>query len=239
MPAPLAAPDRIATPRLLVADDDEASRRFLGDALRTLGAQVVTCEDGMQALQLARRECFDLLLLDCRMPGAGAREVLATLRADADARSAGSLAVASTAEPDAATRRSLLAEGFTEVLRKPCGLSELQALLGLLPGTAPMLDDAAALRASGDTATMQALRQLLRGELTSLLQELALPALDLHALGERLHRLRSSCGFCGTPALAAEVLQLQRQLRDVPLNHAPAISRFRQAVQATLDVLAR
>ncbi|WP_426664103.1 response regulator [Rhodanobacter aciditrophus] len=232
-----ASPAASLPPRVLVADDDPASRRFLCDGLRALGAEVADCGDGAQALQLARDEAFDLLLLDCRMPGAGAREVLAALRADGQAGSAGSLAVASSAELDAAVRGELLAAGFGDVLGKPCGIAELQRVLALLPGFAPVLDDAAALRASGDAATMQALRQLLRGELALLYQELGMPDCDPAALDDRLHRLRSSCGFCGAAALAAEVTHLQRRLREQPHAAAPAVAQFRGAVQITLQAL--
>ncbi|MEW9623233.1 response regulator [Rhodanobacter geophilus] len=232
-----ASPAAFPPPRVLVADDDPASRHFLCDGLRALGAHVQDCADGMQALQLARGEAFDLLLLDCRMPGAGAREVLAALRTDPAARSARSLAIASSAELDGARERELLGCGFSDVLRKPCGVAELQRLLALLPGGMPVLDDAAALRASGDAATMQALRQLLRGELALLYQELGMPDRDQAALDDRLHRLRSSCGFCGTAALAAEVARLQQRLREAPHEALPAIAQFRGAVQATLQAL--
>ncbi|HKR77491.1 MAG TPA: response regulator [Rhodanobacter sp.] len=232
-----ASPDAPLPPRVLVADDDPASRRFLCDGLRSLGAEVQDCADGTQALQLARHEAFDLLLLDCRMPGAGAHEILAALRGDGQARSSRSLAVASSAELDTAARRELLTAGFGEVLCKPCGIAELQHVLALLPATTPLLDDAAALRASGDAATMQALRQLLRGELALLHQELGMPDCDHAALDERLHRLRSSCGFCGTAALAAEVTRLQQRLREAPHDAAPAIAQFRGAVQLTLQAL--
>lgn len=223
-------------PRVLVADDDPASRRFLCDGLRSLGALAQACDDGMQAVQLARDAAFDLLLLDCRMPGAGAREVLAALRLDGGA-SVGSLAVASSAEMSTTEQRELLACGFHDVLRKPCSIAELQRVLALLPGTRPVLDDEAALRASGDDATMQALRQLLRNELTSLDQELGAPGRDDAALGDRLHRLRSSCGFCGAVTLAAETARLQPLLREAPHAAAPAIARFRAALAATLQAL--
>lgn len=234
MPANLST---LPPPRVLVADDDPASRRFLCDGLRSLGAQVTDCADGTQALQLARREAFDLLLLDCRMPGAGASEVLAALRADGQACSAGGIVVASSAELDAATQRELLAAGFGEVLHKPCGIAELQHVLGLLPGASPVLDDAAALCASGDTTTMQALRQLLRSELALLHQELSIPDCNPATLDDRLHRLRSSCGFCGTTALGTEVARLQQRLRESPRDTAAALARFRGAVQVTLQAL--
>lgn len=223
-------------PRVLVADDDAASRRFLGDGFRSLGAWVQDCADGLHALQIARGQAFELVLLDCRMPGAGAREVLAALRADGGA-STGSVAVASSAELDSARQHELLACGFRHVLRKPCRIIDLQCVLALLPGAMPVLDDETGLRASGDASTMQALRALLRRELTQLQQELDAPERDAAAFGDRLHRLRSSCGFCGAPALAAETAYLQQQWRQDPHGAAPAIARFRDALMATLRTL--
>lgn len=238
MPATLDPATPPCQPHVLVADDDPASCRYLGDTLRSLGVRVTTCADGEQARHAARHQAFDLLLLDCRMPGGGAREVLAALRADTMAASRGSPAVASSAEVDATQRRELLAHGFADTLRKPCPIGELQRILQLLPGMAPELDDAAALRASGNATAMLALRQLLRGELALLLQELDQCRDDTAPLQDRLHRLRSSCGFCGTPALASAMARLQRRLRDAPsAEPAPAIAQFRHAVQRTLQAL--
>jgi two-component system, OmpR family, response regulator len=243
-PAASLRPARPASPLppyVLVADDDAASRRFLGDGLRALGAQVHECADGQMALAHAALETFDLLLLDCRMPGAGARDVLAALRADARARSGDAAAVATSAECSPADRQQLLAAGFHDVLLKPCELAALQPLLALACSNgrhAPLLDDAAALAASGDTRTMQALRGLLREELALLMQELDRLCAEPVPLVERLHRLRSACGFCGASALAAQAAQWQRQLEA----HAVAgggVERFRQALAATLALLDR
>ena len=233
MPISLAA---TSSPRVLVADDDPASRRFLHDALLALGAQVQDCANGNEALQLARNQRFDLLLLDCRMPGAGACEVLEGLQASGGA-SRGSLAVASSAELDAAAERELRACGFHDVLRKPCGLAELQRVLAMLPGAMPVLDDEAALRASGDASTMRALRQLLRNELALLDRELGSAERDDAQLEDRLHRLRSSCGFCGAPALATEATRLQQQLRTSPRAFDMAVTQFLGALRATLQAL--
>ena len=234
MPPSLAA----ATPlRILVADDDPVSLRYLGDGFRALGAQVVDCADGTQALARARSAAFDLLLLDRRMPGGDAAQVLAALRIDRAARSAWAPAVASSAELDTATRQALLDADFCAVLPKPCGIPELRQLLELLPGSAPVFDDAAALRTGGNLATMQALRQLLRTELASLYQELGQPDLDRTALDERLHRLRASCGFCGVAALADETVRLQRALRERADDADIRQVRFRNVVHATLRSL--
>jgi len=238
--APPAA--NLPRPYVLVADDDPASRRFLGDGLRALGARVHECDDGQMALARAAIETFDLLLLDCRMPGAGARDVLAALRADAEARSADALAVATSADVSLEDRHQLLAAGFSDVLLKPCQLDALRPLLTLARSSgrhAPLLDDAAGLASSGDVRTMQALRGLLREELATLLQELDHLGTDVPRLIERLHRLRSACGFCGAPALALQATHLQRQVEADGTVAEGAQERFRQALVATVAVLDR
>lgn len=235
-------PDNLPLPYVLVADDDPASRRFLGDGLRALGTQVHECADGQIALARAAIESFDLLVLDCRMPGAGAREVLAALRADAQARSADAPAVATSAELTAEDRRQLLAAGFSDVLPKPCELDALRPLVVLARNSgrhAPLLDDAAGLVSSGDAPTMQALRGLLRDELAMLLRDLEGCREEPSRLVERLHRLRSACGFCGTVALAQQATHLQRQVEADGYVADGAHERFRRALVATLGALQR
>lgn len=225
-------------PRVLVADDDAGSCRFLGDGLRSLGAEIETFIDGETALARARTEAFNLLLLDCRMPNGGALHILTQLRGDPQASSAQSVAVATSAELASADRRNLLAAGFSDVLLKPCTLADLRRVLILVRGDHPacVLDDDAALYSSGDAATMRALRRLLRDELVVLQRDLDDLSQDLAAFAERLHRLRSSCGFCGVAALAQQTTLMQQHLsRD---GVAPtALASFRQAIHATLQAL--
>jgi len=225
--------------RVLVADDDAGSCRFLCDGLRSLGARAEACGNGLSALERARLENFDMLLLDCRMPGAGALEILTRLRDDAEAQSADSTAVATTAELAPADRTALLGAGFSEILLKPCGLSDLQRLLTLSDRSGiAILDDSAALMTTGDTTTMRALRLLLREELAVLERELDQISLDRVDFGERLHRLRSSCGFCGAATLSTQTALLQRQLARA--DAAPvSLVRFRRALLATIQALDR
>lgn len=226
-------------PHVLVADDDPTSLRFLCDSLHSLGARTSAHADGVTALSCAREESFDLLLLDRRMPRSGALEVLTSLRSDSAARSAESFAVASSAEITTSERDELLAAGFGEVLLKPCTLSDLQHLLAMaLPSHchAFTLDDQAALISTGDANTMQALRQLLHAELTTLQQELDTLSSDREGFNDRLHRLRSSCGFCGASALAGQAAVLQKQLA-APATTPIALAPFRKTLQATLDAL--
>lgn len=231
-----ASPTRV---RALVADDDPGSCRFLCDGLASMGAEVATAIDGLSALRLARAEVFDLLILDCRMPGAGALEILRALREDGQVGSAEGIAVATTAELRPADRQPLFDAGFSEILLKPCGLAELQRIMLLVQPERPgahVFDDQAALTTTGDPATMHALRTLLRGELALLHNELDTLSGNPAQFGERLHRLRSSCGFCGASALSAHVVLVQRQLEGRGATPA-LLARFRRALLTTLRAL--
>ncbi len=54
--------------RILLAEDDESMRRFLGRALERAGYEVRSFCDGAQAYKCLRREPFTLLLTDIVMP---------------------------------------------------------------------------------------------------------------------------------------------------------------------------
>ncbi|MCB1530515.1 MAG: response regulator [Rhodospirillales bacterium] len=57
-------------PRILLADDDAAMRSFLTAALERAKHEVLSCEDGLKALEKLKTDApFDLLLTDIVMPG--------------------------------------------------------------------------------------------------------------------------------------------------------------------------
>ena len=54
--------------RILLAEDDESMRAYLGRALERAGYEVVAVDRGTAALPLIEAESFDLLLTDIVMP---------------------------------------------------------------------------------------------------------------------------------------------------------------------------
>jgi CheY-like chemotaxis protein len=54
--------------KILVVDDEEDVRRFLTAVLSKRGHDTVTAADGREALEVARRERPDLVILDLMMP---------------------------------------------------------------------------------------------------------------------------------------------------------------------------
>ena len=66
--------------RVLIVDDDPASRRLLEVRLRPLECDVATAGNGEQALIAVRKDVPDLVSLDLQMPQMSGIEVLRTLR---------------------------------------------------------------------------------------------------------------------------------------------------------------
>src|SRR4029077_9478285 len=68
--------------RLLVADDNKVNRLLLTRSLELQGHSVASAENGRMALEMLRREAFDLLLLDMEMPEMNGFQVLEQLTGD-------------------------------------------------------------------------------------------------------------------------------------------------------------
>ncbi|MFN5451075.1 response regulator, partial [Bradyrhizobium sp.] len=56
--------------RVLIADDEESMRTLVARAIAMDGHEIVTAQDGAEALDILTREngAFDLLLTDIQMP---------------------------------------------------------------------------------------------------------------------------------------------------------------------------
>ncbi len=77
---------RASARRALVVDDEEASRYLWSRILVDIGWQSIEADGGLRALELARAERPDAILLDLNMPAPGGLAVLDALRADETAR---------------------------------------------------------------------------------------------------------------------------------------------------------
>lgn len=68
--------------KILVVDDSIVMRNALEDVLVTAGHSVTTAPDGIEGLELAHREKFDLMFLDIDMPNLSGLQVCRMLRND-------------------------------------------------------------------------------------------------------------------------------------------------------------
>lgn len=68
--------------KLLLADDEEGIRKVLGIYLADGGFEVLTAENGHQALEIFRNEQPPIVLTDLRMPGMDGIELLRTIKSE-------------------------------------------------------------------------------------------------------------------------------------------------------------
>jgi two-component system response regulator MprA len=114
--------------RVLVVDDDAAVRDSLARTLRFEGHEVLTAQDGQEALAVVRSEEPDAMILDVSMPTMDGLEACRRLRAD------GVLVpvLMVTARDSVGDRVAGLDAGADDYLIKPFALQELQARLRAL-----------------------------------------------------------------------------------------------------------
>jgi signal transduction histidine kinase/DNA-binding NarL/FixJ family response regulator/HPt (histidine-containing phosphotransfer) domain-containing protein len=135
--------------RILLAEDGEDNQELLGAHLRGAGTEVTIAPNGRRAVELARAEHFDLILMDMQMPELDGYGAAAELRAGGMTTPI----VALTANAMAEDRAKCLAAGCTDYLAKPV---ERQQLLAMVSRhlSKPELSEAPAAADTGTAAPM-------------------------------------------------------------------------------------
>lgn len=112
----------MATRTILVVDDEPVIRSSVAEALAAGGYRIVEAENGTAALQLARSEHPDLVLLDVMLPGHSGVEVCRLIRAESPVPII--LLTARDAESD---KVQGFEAGADDYVTKPFSLRELEA----------------------------------------------------------------------------------------------------------------
>lgn len=114
--------------RVLVAEDEKTLRVPLAGFLRSAGADVLAVEDGAEAIRALRRQAYDLVITDVRMPGADGLEVLRVARE----LHPQCKVIVITAFASIDTAVAALRLGANDYLVKPFRFAELEAKLAPL-----------------------------------------------------------------------------------------------------------
>lgn len=116
-------------PALLVVDDNEDNRYTLTRRLRREGySNLVTANDGKQALEVLRSQHLDLVLLDIAMPELNGYQVLAQIKDDPRLRDVPVIMISAVDELDSVVRCIEL--GAEDYLAKPFNPTLLRARVG-------------------------------------------------------------------------------------------------------------
>lgn len=117
---------------ILVVDDSSETTEMLGRLLQLEGAFVELARSGAEALEIARRKNFDLVVSDISMPEMDGYQLLQKLR---ELPSMANVpAVALTGYGRGADVERALEEGFAEHLTKPLDLDQLLQIVRRLTG---------------------------------------------------------------------------------------------------------
>ena len=123
--------------RILAVDDNSANRALVQASLTPTGVELTMAGGGDEAIDLASKMPFDLILLDLHMPGTGGQAALAAIR-QAPGPNRNIPILAFTAESDAAHARALVEAGFDGVITKPVLPRALVARIGEILAPPPM-----------------------------------------------------------------------------------------------------
>lgn len=130
-PLPAPAPLSCGPMKILLAEDNPVNRALTQRLLEKLGCQVTTAPDGRQALEAWRNGQFDIIFMDCIMPGLDGYEATRQLRSE-EARNQQTrhtpviALTASAMEQDEERSREA---GMDIFLAKPVNIDMLRAVL--------------------------------------------------------------------------------------------------------------
>jgi two-component system, chemotaxis family, chemotaxis protein CheY len=118
-------------PRILVIEDDAATREVLQLLLEDVGCGLVFAATARAGLTAATEELVDLIILDRRLPDGDGLELSRRVRAE---RTAALPILLVTADHDPALDAAARAAGVTALLRKPFDPAALLDAIGSLSG---------------------------------------------------------------------------------------------------------
>jgi CheY-like chemotaxis protein len=115
--------------RILLVEDNPANLRVTQALLETLGCEVRTAINGVQAVAAYREGVYDLVLMDCQMPEMDGYQATVEIRKIESMLGRFTPVVALTAHAMDGSRAECLAAGMNDQLSKPLTLAALTSKL--------------------------------------------------------------------------------------------------------------
>ena len=111
--------------KILVVDDTKFNLIVATGLLKNTDAKIDTASGGLEAVSMAEKNHYDLILMDQRMPGVDGTEALKRIR-EFDEKTP---VICLTADAVSGAKARYLAQGFTDYLSKPIDSFELEKML--------------------------------------------------------------------------------------------------------------
>jgi CheY-like chemotaxis protein len=120
------------TLRILVADDNPVNRKVVLGLLKKIGYDAEGVEDDRQVLEALACRNYDIIFMDCQMPGLNGCETAAEIRRRENTAHR-SWIIALTANSLARDREACLASGMDDYVAKPASSEVLATAIARCP----------------------------------------------------------------------------------------------------------
>lgn len=115
--------------KILFVDDTVMNLKVIKALLKRTQIQITTCESGEQCLELARKNKYDIIFIDYRMPEMDGIECLEKLKKLDPNPNKGVPCIALTANAISGAREMYLHHGFNDYLPKPVDVKRLDQMI--------------------------------------------------------------------------------------------------------------
>jgi PAS domain S-box-containing protein len=226
--------------RVLLVEDTPVGAEIVGAILRGSGYTCDVAADGSQAVEAVRRSRYDIVLMDCQLPGMDGYEAAARIRALRGPH-VPILALTASATADDAARARLA--GMDGHVPKPVDAKRLLVTIAehLRKPAVRVVDLQRALeRLEGNKALLARLIGQFRTEAASGRRNLeeSWSRRDAASVAYAAHRLRGQAESLGGSLLASALARLEQIVAEGEwIAGAPAMDAVRSALEQMLDAL--
>lgn len=217
-------------PRILVVDDDPVNRLVTTQMLEKINCHPQQAPSGQQAIEIMRKNIFDMILMDCYMPDMSGFEATRQIRTDK---------LTSSQTPIIAFTAHNVEEyqwkqcGMTKCITKPLRFKDIyNTVLELIQPSTPVINEKEACEMfGGDAKLLREVIEIFVKETPAILKQLteALSQNNIQASILFSHRLKGSARNIKAKDFEAAALKAEQSARDNNLEETrkivPAIER--------------
>lgn len=206
---------------ILCVDDNPHNANLVSALLQQTQASVFIAHDGIEALQIADRQDFDLILMDIRMPRMDGYETLKHIR-NSDNLNSKTPIIALSAHISIDESTDLTHKGFNDYLTKPIARNSLLAILKKWIFQKPSTDTKQVIDWDLGIKLANNKREVAEEMLLLLIETLPLEVSEIKQaydarhyseLLQKIHKLHGAVCYCGVPRLKEAIATLETMLK--------------------------
>jgi len=218
----ISAPDAM----ILVTDDNEFNRRVACGLMNFMDIKAQTADSGDKAIELVKKNDYDIIFMDHMMPGKDGIETVHEIR-KLGGKYEKLIIIAFTANAVSGAREMFLENGFNDFISKPINADELQEFVKryLPPNKVRIVS-----KNENQQDILKREKQLHHKSIVTFVKENrntykklidSLSSGDIKTAHRIVHTLKSSSGYLGKSALQKAAISLEESLRNETANHTP------------------